>query len=171
LPLTPFHLGPALAIGLPLRKYIHAPTFILGNVIVDVEPLLVFVLGFNYPLHGYLHTLLLASVLGVLLGLVMYFLERTLQPLFRLLLLEIDNKQRLGAFIVGGAFSTMLHVLFDAPLYSDIQPFFPLTANPMRGAFSSSQVYAGTMWLGVLGIVFYAIILLFHMQGKTRKAT
>jgi len=48
MPFTPFHLGPALTIGLPLRRFIHAPTFIVANVIVDVEPFLVMVLGLNY---------------------------------------------------------------------------------------------------------------------------
>lgn len=43
MPFTLYHLGPSLGLGLPLRKYVHAPTFILANVIVDVEPFLVLV--------------------------------------------------------------------------------------------------------------------------------
>ena len=170
LPFTLFHLGPALAIGLPLRKYIHAPTFILANILVDVEPLLVLVLGLNYPLHGYLHTFVFALFLGIALGLVMFSLERFLQPVHKLLLLETDSKSRIGAFVVAGAFGTMLHVLFDAPLYSDIQPFYPLTtANLMLNIVSSPEVYAATMWLGVLGVVLYARLLLFLAYGKFRK--
>lgn len=170
LPFTPFHLGPALAVGLPLRKYLHAPTFILANVIVDIEPLLVLVFGLNYPLHGYLHTFLLASLLGVTLAVVMFCLERFLQPVYKLFLLETDNKPRISAFIVAGVLGTVLHILFDAPLYTDIQPFYPLTtANPMLNTVSSANVYAATMWLGVLGIVFYAGLLLSHVYGKVRK--
>jgi len=51
MPFTPFHLGPALGLGLPLRRYVYVPTFILANVIVDVEPFLVLFLGLRYPLH------------------------------------------------------------------------------------------------------------------------
>jgi Flp pilus assembly protein protease CpaA len=171
LPFTPYHLGPALAIGLPLRKYIHAPTFILANVIVDVEGLLVLVLGLNYPLHGYLHTFLLASLFGVALAVVMFFLERFLQPVYKAFLLETDNKPRLSAFVVAGVLGTVLHVLFDAPLYTDIQPFYPLTtANPLLNTVSSANVYAATIWLGVLGIVFYVGLLVFHAYGKVGKA-
>ena len=65
---TPFHLGPALGLGLPLRRYLHVPTFLAASVVVDVEPLLVLVLGLDYPLHGYLHTFLFASLTGLLLG-------------------------------------------------------------------------------------------------------
>jgi membrane-bound metal-dependent hydrolase YbcI (DUF457 family) len=163
-------LGPALAIGFPLRKYIHAPTFILANVIVDVEPLLALFFRLDYPLHGYLHTFVLAFFLGIGLSLVMFFFEKYLQSIYKLFLLETDSNPRIGAFIVAGVFGAMLHVLLDAPLYSDIQPFYPLTtANPMLGAVSSSQVYAGTIWAGVFGIVFYAGLLLFHALGKFRK--
>ncbi|RLI39285.1 hypothetical protein DRO60_01655 [Candidatus Bathyarchaeota archaeon] len=52
---TPFYLGPALAIGLPLRRHLHAPTFIL-----DVEPLMPLLAG-RGPLHGFFHTLLGAT--------------------------------------------------------------------------------------------------------------
>jgi hypothetical protein len=170
LPFTPFHLGPALAIGLPFRKYLHAPTFILANVLVDVEPLLVLVFNLDYPLHGYLHTFLLAAFYGVALGLLMFILERYLRSFFKLLLLETDNKPRIGAFVVAGAFGTVLHVLFDAPLYIDIKPFYPLTtANPLLNTVSSSQVYAATVWLGVLGIAFYAGLLLVHTYGRVRR--
>ena len=67
MPFTMFHLGPALAIGLPLRN-VHVPTFIVANVILDVEPLLVIFFGLNYPLHGYMHTLLLAFMVGSLVS-------------------------------------------------------------------------------------------------------
>lgn len=169
-PFTPFHLGPALAIGLPFRKYIHVPTFIFANVVVDVEGLLVLVLGLNYPLHSYLHTFLLASLLGVALAVVMFFLERFFQPAYKLFLLETNNKPRISAFIAAGVLGTMLHVLFDAPLYSDIRPFYPwTTANPLLNPVSSANVYAATVWLGALGLVFYAGLLLSHVYGKGRK--
>lgn len=59
MPFTPFHLGPALCLGSPLREYIHAPTLILANVVLDIEPLIMLITGLSYPLYGYLHTHLL----------------------------------------------------------------------------------------------------------------
>ena len=67
MPFTPFHLGPALGLGLPLRRYMHVPTFIVASVILDVEPFLVLQFGLNYPLHGYLHTFLASLFVGFLL--------------------------------------------------------------------------------------------------------
>lgn len=45
MPLTPFHLGPALLWGFVFLSYMGFPTFILANVFVDVEP--IFFLLFN----------------------------------------------------------------------------------------------------------------------------
>ena len=80
MPFTPFHFGPALFLGLPLRKFMHVPTFILANVILDVEPFLILFYGLSYPLHGYSHTFLLAIVVGIALGYAMFPLEKTLHP-------------------------------------------------------------------------------------------
>ncbi|MCX8170580.1 MAG: hypothetical protein N3E47_01215 [Candidatus Bathyarchaeota archaeon] len=55
MPFTLFHLGPALGLGLPLRRRLHVPTLVLANVIVDLEPFFVLFLGLDYPLHGYFH--------------------------------------------------------------------------------------------------------------------
>ena len=76
MPFTPFHLGPALCLGIPLQKFIHAPTFILANVILDIEPLIVMLLRLFYPLHSYLHTFIAAIGVGIIFGLLMFLLER-----------------------------------------------------------------------------------------------
>ncbi len=113
MPFTPFHFGPALCFGLPLRKFIHAPTFILANVIVDIEPFLVLVLGLRYPLHGYLHTFIIASVLGLALGYIMLLLERFLHRFFAVLLLEEKQTFARKPFIIAGVSGTIFHVLLD----------------------------------------------------------
>lgn len=169
MPFTPFHLGPALCLGIPLRKYIHAPTFILANVILDVEPFLVIVWGLNYPLHGYLHTLVASFGIGVALGLVMFFLERFLNPAYTMLLLEKEPVVGKLRFITAGVAGTALHLLFDSPLYGDVKPFYPLMANPLLGVASSTEVYLLSFWMGILGGVFYLIVLAFHVYKKTRK--
>lgn len=73
MPLAPFHLGPALAVGLPLRNVLHAPTFILANIILDIEPFLVVYFNvYYYPRHGCAHTFLVALVIGFSTSLAMY---------------------------------------------------------------------------------------------------
>jgi hypothetical protein len=159
MPFTPFHLGPAVCLGVPLRNYFHAPTFILANIIIDIEPLIVLTAGLNYPLHGYFHTFLAAVFVGIAFGLVMFFLEKHMHPLYSALQLEQEVKSNKAKFVVAGILGTTLHVLFDSPLYSDIKPFYPLNANPLYGLVSSSEILLVCVWMGVLGVTFYALLL------------
>jgi membrane-bound metal-dependent hydrolase YbcI (DUF457 family) len=174
MPFTPFHLGPALGFGLPLRRYIHVPTFLVANVLVDVEPFFVLLLqlGYpqlDYPLHGYLHTFGLASILGLALGYVMFLLEAPLGSLYKAFLLESSAAPKLKSFIAAGVLGTMLHVLLDSPLYYDIRPFYPSSANPLLHSFSSSEVYSFCVLMGVFGVVFYLGLLLFLVYVRLRK--
>ena len=172
MPFTPFHLGPALAIGLPLRKHLHAPTFIVGNLVLDIEPFMVIVLGLNYPLHAYLHTFLSALIVGLLLGFVMYKLEKPMQPLYKVTLLETDGTLGIKSFLLAGVFGTSLHVLFDAVLYSEMAPFFPWIINPLIGmGLSVFQVYSFCIWLGILGIAYYLVALVYSTFKRHHKTT
>jgi membrane-bound metal-dependent hydrolase YbcI (DUF457 family) len=166
LPFTLFHLGPALGFGLPLRKYMHAPTFMLASVIVDVEPFLVLFYGLRYPLHGYLHTFFLSFFAGLAVGYLMFLLERFLHPIYKAFLLESDGKLNLKSFMLAGALGTTFHVLLDAPLYSDIRPFYPLTINPLYNPALSLEVYSFCVWIGILGIIFYGALLVFSAYKK-----
>jgi hypothetical protein len=97
----------------------------LASVIVDVEPFLVLFLGLRYPLHGYLHTFILAISVGLVLGYTMFLLGKFLQPFYKVFLLEAGNSLSLRSFVVAGGLGTGLHVLLDTPLYNDITPFLP----------------------------------------------
>lgn len=160
MPFTPFHLGPALGLGLPLRRYMHVPTFIVANVILDIEPFLVLQFRLNYPLHGYLHTFLAALFIGLLLGYTMFTLERFLKPIYKTLLLETGNSLNLKAFLLSGALGTWLHVLLDSPLYAEIQPFYPLTTNPLYNPALETEVYSLCVWMGIFGIIWYVSLLI-----------
>lgn len=167
MPFTPLHLGPALAVGLPLRKYLHLPTFIVGNVILDLEPFLVITLGLDYPLHGYFHTFLSALIVGLLLGLVMYKFEKPMKPFYKLTLLETNDTLKLKSFLLAGFFGTALHVLFDAVIYSEMMPFLPWTTNPLiKIGLSASQVYDACVWLGILGVVYYIVTAIYSIFKK-----
>ena len=171
MPFTPFHLGPALALGLPLRSHIHTPTFLLANIIVDVEPFLVLFLGLRYPLHGYLHTFLLAIPLGFLLGYVMFFLERVLQPLYKMFMLEKNDGLGLKPFLLAGGLGTSLHVLFDAPLYSDIRPFYPSAANLLYNPSLIPEIYGLCVWMGVFGVAYYIALAGLSIYRRLSKKT
>jgi len=167
-PFTPFHLGPALCLAIPLRRYIHAPTFILASLVLDVEPLLVLVFGLNYPLHGYFHTFIAAIGVGIVFGLAMFFLESIMHPLYGTLLLVPEAPFGKRQFLVAAVLGTMLHVALDSLLYSDIKPFFLSTLNPLYGLASSLEIYLLCVFMGILGIIFYLLLILSKKYWKSR---
>jgi membrane-bound metal-dependent hydrolase YbcI (DUF457 family) len=173
MPFTPFHLGPAFGLGLPFRRYLHVPTFMLANVILDVEPFLVLVLGLRYPLHGYFHTFLLALFVGLGVGCIMFLLEKFLHGFFRGLLLEPNGKLSLNSFMAAGVLGTALHVLLDAPLYGEMQPFYPLTVNPLYAPSLSPTIYNICVWLGIIGVIYYLYLLVLrgymHFHSKAQQ--
>ena len=169
MPFTPFHLGPGLGLGLPLRRYLHTPTFLLASVIVDAEPFLVLFLGLRYPLHGYLHTFLLAIPVGFVLGYAMFLHEGFLQPLYKIFLLATGNTLSVNSFVVAGGLGTGLHVLLDAPLYTDITPFYPITTNLFYNPSLTPEIYSLCIWMGAFGIIYYLGLLVLSIQRKLSK--
>lgn len=161
MPFTPFHLGPALLLGLPLRKRIHLPTFLVASIIIDLEPLSVLIFRlYTYPLHGYLHTILASLIMGILLGYIMYKLESSLYPLWTAFHLEPMKRMKAGAYSVAGITGLFLHILLDAPLYSDIRPFYPLPINPLYNPGIEIDIYITCILLGLLGLGYYIYIII-----------
>jgi membrane-bound metal-dependent hydrolase YbcI (DUF457 family) len=138
MPVTPFHFGPSALIGLPLKRWIDIPVFVLANVVVDFEPLAVMVFQLNYPLHGYFHTLLIGGILGLLWGLAAYPLKQIWQ--FLMELAGLPYQPTLPKMMLSGMFGVWLHVIIDSVHYKSMNPFFPVTGNPFYEIVSYSMV-------------------------------
>lgn len=140
MPFTPYHFGPAACIGLPLNRYIDIPVFVLANVVIDLEPLAVMVFDLNYPLHGYFHTFLIGGLVGLLWGLA----ACPARPLFKwgMNLLRLPYQSGPAKMILSGLFGAALHVLFDAILYANMNPFWPIPSNPILRLVSRLTIYS-----------------------------
>lgn len=156
---TFFHLGPALAIGLPLRKYIHTPTFVVANILPDIEPFLVLLLDIsNYPLHGFAHTFMGAILMGFIISYTAYILRSCFNNILKILRL-VDQEQKFNAYALAGISGTAIHVLIDSPLYSDIKPFYPLQINPLYNPRISSNLYITCALLILVSLTIYLSML------------
>lgn len=144
MPFTPFHLGPG-SLGIFVRGILDLPTFIVASVIVDLEPLAVILFGLDYPMHGFFHTFVGGTLVALVLAGAAFLVLR--KVLIRMILL---------AALVG----VWLHILLDAPLYTDMRPFWPIEANPLYGIVSPTIIYSlcGVAFLvGLAGIAYYAM--------------
>ncbi len=64
MPVTPFHLGPALLLAALLYRRIDLPTVLLASVVIDVRATLVMVGVLTGSLHGILTTFAGATVVA-----------------------------------------------------------------------------------------------------------
>ena len=163
MPFTPFHFGPSALIGLPLKRWIDIPVFVLANVVVDFEPLAVMVFRLDYPLHGYFHTLLIGGILGLLWGLAAY----PFRPIWRFLmeLVGLRYQPTLPKMMLSGLLGIWLHVLIDSVHYKEINLFFPVTGNPFYEIVSFSLVFSVCEISMIAALVIYAFLAL-HNLGK-----
>lgn len=153
MPFTPFHFGAHACVALPLQKKLDVPVFILANVIIDIEPLLVMLFAWDYPLHGYVHTFLGSFVVGALWGCIAYPFRISITKLMNFFRLSYEPILRRS--ILSGALGGCMHVLFDAPLYTDIKPFYPFMVNPLYGLISIPQMYLLCSLLFIPAFVLY----------------
>jgi membrane-bound metal-dependent hydrolase YbcI (DUF457 family) len=77
---------------------------------------------------------------------------------------------KLKSFLLAGISGAALHVVFDAFLYSEMKPFFPLTINPLLGGLSMSKMYLLCVYLGVFGIIWYIAVFAYPLiKNKLKK--
>jgi len=167
MPFTPFHFGPHACVSLPFYRYLDVPIFIGVNVAIDVEPLLVMTFNLDYPLHGHCHTLLIGGLVGLLFATVAYPFHKLIGRAMRLL--RLPYAPAFAKMALSGVLGAWLHVLFDAPLYSDIRPFYPLQANPLFGILSSSTVYRICIACFVPALVLYIYVAFVAKRKKVES--
>ncbi|MCX7001191.1 MAG: hydrolase [Candidatus Sumerlaeota bacterium] len=139
MPFTPYHFGPNALIALPLQRHIDLPVFLLVNVTIDIEPLIVLSFNLNEPLHGISHTFLFSPLLGFLTALLCFFLRHYLVRL--LAFFRLSYFPSFFNMVLAGVLGAWLHVFLDAPIYQDIKPFFPFKSNPLFNVLEPPTVY------------------------------
>ncbi len=169
MPFTPFHFGPGLLFGLLLLSYIDFPTFLLANVIVDIEPILVLSLKLNYPLHGILHSFLGGTIFSFLLAMVMNRMRNILSPLMSYF--KLDQTPSLKSILSASFSGIYLHIILDSFLYSDIRPYYPFDFNPLLQYDMFGFMVYGFCILSFIGAVaIYAIKLVYRRKSLNSSA-
>ncbi len=160
MPFTSYHLGPGLMVGLLFLNFIDFPTFLIASVIVDIEPFIVLFFNLDYPLHGFFHSFLGGTIVALLLTVVMSRIRKCFSPLMSFFKLKQDVSFK--RILVASLSGIYIHILLDSPIYTDIQPFFPLDFNP----FYQSTSFPGLlqiiicMWCFMGALIFYMIRLI-----------
>ena len=169
MPFTPFHLGPALVVGIIFIYYVDFPTLLAASIILDIEPFIVLFLDLNYPLHGLFHSFLGGTFVVLPLSFIMFKIRPLMNPITEFFKIELNSSflNTLVASIIG----IYSHILLDAPLYSDMQPFFPLNYNPFLNASGVPEItiYLFCAYCFIAAIMLYFIRLTIKLKKKNNK--
>ena len=175
MPITPVHMGPALAAKAVAPRYFSFLVFGITQVVIDAE-VAVHLLRDDWPYHRFLHTYpgaTLVALLAVVIG--RPLVERALRLWNRLVgadresLLWIEPRVPLVAAISGAFIGGYSHVLLDSFLYSDMHPISPLSdSNALLNALSTLEVYLACLALGLLGGVALAVRWLWRLRSRSR---
>ncbi len=152
MPFTPFHWGPALLIGLLLFPLLDIPTLFISSVIIDIEPIYLMSQPSGY-LHGFFHSYLGSSILGILVAIVVFALRDSTSKIMKSF--KLKQKSSFKKILFTSLFGVYSHVFLDSFLYIDIRPFYPLDINPLYNAISSAMIYQ------LCGISFLFVFILY----------
>jgi hypothetical protein len=67
MPFTPFHMGPGIVVKTALQSSFSLMVFGWSQVAIDIQPLVVLLTG-KGELHGFSHTFLGATLIGLFCG-------------------------------------------------------------------------------------------------------
>jgi len=145
-------MGPGLLIKALLQGSFSLMVFGWAQIIMDIQPLVVLLSGEGH-LHGFSHTFIGATLIGVVSALTgKHAGEFGLRRIRKNCYLPISWPVTIvSAFI--GSYS---HVLLDSVMHTDVEPFAPLTLdNPFIGFISIEALHQFCMISGLLGIGLY----------------
>ena len=156
MPVTPFHFGPGLLIKSGAPRHVSFFGFAFANCVIDCETAW-HALRHERPFHGPLHTMVVASPVGLVSGALLGYLLGRFFPRTAGAhpVLRAEASWKSGA--VGGLLGGASHPLIDGLMHRDVFPFWPLVAtNPLLGLVSLRGIYLGCLLAGLLGVAVLA---------------
>lgn len=130
MPYTLYHFGPSSLMGFLQRKWADIPVFVLVNLAIDLEILIVEILRPKHFVPRYAHTLLLGTAVWIIWGMGAYFFRRFFKWIMDKIL--IPYKTKMHKMIFSGILGAWVHILTDGLYRSDVRLFWPLKlANPL----------------------------------------
>jgi hypothetical protein len=158
MPITPFHLGPGLAIKALIPRHFSFTIFCFTQVVTDCE-VAYFLLRRGFPVHRWCHTYLGATVVGVVCAVVgrpicqlviRWWLAKPDAPFKRYF--TFGDRIPLFNAALGALLGTYSHVFLDSIMHADMEPLRPWSIeNPTYQAVSLFTLHAGCFIAGVLG--------------------
>lgn len=154
MPFTPFHMGPGIFIKAVLQGGFSLMVFGWAQIVMDIQPLVVLVIGKGH-LHGFSHTYLGATLLGVFSALSGKYLSEI--GLKRIGISKKQNPIEISWLVatISALIGTYSHVVLDAVMHGDVQPYYPFSIeNGLLGVISVADLHRLCLYAAVVGANF-----------------
>ncbi|WP_426208832.1 hypothetical protein [Massilia sp. TWP1-3-3] len=152
-PFTPFHLGPGALFKAIGGRHVSFMVFGGAQVLMDIEPLMGIIQG-KPILHGATHTLAGALLIGLAAALV----GKPVSTWVLRLLAIAHAPLTWRASFAGALLGTFSHVVLDAAMHSDINPWRPIAnGNGLLGIVPIGSLHILCVGLGCVGAVVIAM--------------
>ena len=165
MPITPWHIGPGLAMKAAAGRRTSLGVFAVAQGMMDVE-VVVRILTRTPPIHGYSTTLVGGAVIAAAaVGLTV--------PTMRVVQRLAGDRGRVWltwwAAWAGAIVGTMSHVVLDSIMHRDVRPFWPMTDwSPIYQVIDNDALHALCFWSGAAGLIGWAMV--WGWRKKAEKA-
>ena len=154
MPITPFHLGPGLLFHSVSPRRVSFIAFVAANGITDIESIYNVLKG-NFPVHGFLHTLLGAAVVAAM-TIALFLFMRRLARNYPLPNWFEWQQLTLPPVIVGALLGSYSHIVLDGIMHADMRPFAPWSdTNPLLHAVSLGALHWGCIITAIAGVLIW----------------
>jgi hypothetical protein len=153
MPFTLLHLGSGLLLEGIAPSRISLTAFTLTQVAIDVEPGIALATS-RWPLHAHMHSLLSGVAIGLAVAAVTPLGRRFVSRIPRSWHKVTETDLRRMPALWGGLLGGLTHILLDALIHSDVQPFWPFAVeNPLFLPAGDLGLYAACMAAGLVGAI------------------
>jgi hypothetical protein len=163
MPVTPFHMGPAVVVKAAAGRHFSLIAFGLAQAAMDIEPAVGMLRGAEV-LHGWTHTYVGATVIGAaVLGVARPLGHAMLRwwnaHLDRSLAWLATREPITWPAAAAGAFvGTFSHVALDSLMQADLQPFAPFASgNPLLHGVGFLALHVACVAAGIVGLALWAM--------------
>ena len=164
MPVTPFHIIAAAPIANMIPKRFSWSVFTLTNVLIDLDPILSFVITLN-PSHGFIHTIFGSTLMAIISAtygrqLCEFLVIQWNNELKgkEIKWLSGDTKISPNSAWIGALVGAWSHLFLDSFMHHDIRPLYPFTdKNILLGQISILNLHIACTASALLGLLFYWI--------------
>lgn len=174
MPVTPFHLGPGIALKSVASRHISFTIFAFTQMVIDLEALYYFAQNAGH-MHRHVHTFLGAAIVAGVCAVIgrpicQWLLKKWnnhLSPKQKQWL-YVEPKISIKSAISGAALGAFSHIVLDGIMHADMQPFLPFSyKNGLYHILTLDQLDLLCVLSGVLGLFILAGLYLLRKRRKT----